>query len=71
MTRKDGRKMTRDEIDRGFSDLGLSDDVKRRSLQGLANLIPRPPEPMYVTATVANTAGQTAGVSDAELESGT
>jgi hypothetical protein len=62
--------MTPDEIDLGLRDLGLADDVARRSLQRLAELAPKPPQASYDTATVAHTAGQTASVPDAKLEPG-
>jgi len=62
--------MTPEEIELGLSDLGLGDGEMRRSLQRLAHLAPKPPEPSYETATVAHTAGLTTGIPDAKLEPG-
>lgn len=62
--------MTPDEIDQGFRDLGLADDLTRRSLRRLADLVPQPLEPSYETATVAHTTEQTARATDAKLEPG-
>jgi len=62
--------MTRDEIERGLRDLGLADDVIRRSLQRLAELAPSPPKAIYETMTAAHTSDETTRSIDARLEPG-
>lgn len=62
--------MTPDEIERGLRDLGLGSGETHRSLQRLAHLAPKPPDPSYETATVAHTTGPTTGIPDAKLEPG-
>ena len=62
--------MTADEIAQGLQELGLADDATRRSLQRLADLVPKPPEPAYETATVSHTTELAAKGADAKLEPG-
>lgn len=62
--------MTPEEIERGLRDLGLADDVTRRSLQRLAELVPSPPATIYETVTAAHTSKATKESVDAKLEPG-
>lgn len=63
-------KVTHEEIDRGFQDLGLSDEKIRQDLASLSQLTPPEVRPSYETVTAAHTSLEPKELTDAELESG-